>query len=105
MDLLVLRPLRARRRFPEAAMALASIFAVQQMEKYGMSINRNPSPFVDASSLEPTKRLNRFVSSMVVFASVRKVIASDSAVLPVLPGPAHDRRPADFLHARTTGDL
>jgi hypothetical protein len=64
----------ARRRFKEAAMALASVYAVQQMEKYGLSINRNPSPFVDASSLEPTKRLNRFISTMVVFGSVRKVV-------------------------------
>jgi hypothetical protein len=75
----------AARRFPEAAMSLASIYAVQQMEKYGMSVNRNPSPFVDASSLEPTKRLNRFVSSMVVFSSTKKIIA-DAAIFTTFPG-------------------
>ncbi len=75
----------AARRFPEAAMALASIYAVQQMDKYGMSISRNPSPFVDASSLEPTKRLNRFVSSMVVFSSTRKVI-DGAPIFTAFPG-------------------
>lgn len=55
-------------------MALASIYAVQQMDTFAISIARNPSPFVDASSLEPTKRLNRFISTMTVFAVARKVI-------------------------------
>ncbi len=64
----------ARRRKGEAVMALASIYAVQQMELYCMSFARNPSPFVDASSLEPTKRLNRFISSVVVFAVERLVV-------------------------------
>ncbi len=75
----------ARRRKEEAAMALASIYAVQQMTKYAMSINRNPSPFVDASSLEPTKRLNRFISSMVVFAVHRKVVPS-APIFVAFPG-------------------
>lgn len=64
----------ARRRKEEAAMALNSIYAVQQMEKYTMQIARNPSPFVDASSLEPTKRLNRFITSVQMFAVHRKVL-------------------------------
>lgn len=75
----------ARRRKEEAAMALASIYAVQQMEKYAMSIARNPSPFVDASSLEPTKRLNRFISSIVVFAVHRKVVPN-APVFETFPG-------------------
>lgn len=64
----------ARRRKEEATMAIASIYAVQQMEKYAMSIARNPSPWVDASSLEPTKRLNRFISTLTVFSVHRKVV-------------------------------
>jgi hypothetical protein len=64
----------ARRRKEEAAMALASVYAVQQMELYGISIARNPSPFLDASSAEPTKRLNRFVSTAQLFAVHRKVL-------------------------------
>lgn len=75
----------ARRRKEEATMAIASIFAVQQMEKYAMSIARNPSPFVDASSLEPTKRLNRFISSLIIFAVHRKVVA-DAPVFETFPG-------------------
>lgn len=75
----------ARRRKEEAAMALASIYAVQQMDAYSMSISRNPSPWLDASSLEPTKRLNRFVSTLVVFAVHRKVIA-DAPVFASFPG-------------------
>ncbi len=66
----------ARRRFAEATMAIASIYAVQQMDKYSMSIARNPSAFIDASSLEPTKRLNRFISTLVVFAVHRKVVTA-----------------------------
>lgn len=65
----------ARRRKEEAAMALISFYAIQQMDTYGISIARNPSPFVDASSLEPTKRLNRFISSVQIFALHRKVLA------------------------------
>lgn len=75
----------ARRRKEEATMAIASIYAVQQMDKYAMCIARNPSPFVDASSLEPTKRLNRFISSLVVFAVHRKVVA-DAPLFETFPG-------------------
>lgn len=64
----------ARRRKEEAAMALGSIYAVQQMERYTMQIARNPSPFIDASSAEPTKRLNRFITTVQVFAVHRKVV-------------------------------
>lgn len=75
----------ARRRKEEAAMALTSIFAVQQMERYTLSLARNPSPFIDASSLEPTKRLNRFISTIVVFAVHQKVVA-DAPFFDVFPG-------------------
>jgi hypothetical protein len=64
----------ARRRKEEAAMAMASIYAVQQMERYSISISRNTLNFLDASSLEPTKRLNRFVATLQLFAVHRKVI-------------------------------
>ncbi len=70
----------ARRRKEEVTMAIASIFAVQQMEQNAMSIARNPSPWIDASSLEPTKRLNRFISSLVVFAVHRKVVPASPLV-------------------------
>lgn len=66
----------ARRRKEEAAMALASVYAVQQMELYTMSIARNPSPFIDASSLEPTKHLNRFISTVQIFSVHRKVLVA-----------------------------
>ncbi len=69
----------ARRRKEEAAMAIASIYAVEQMEKYALSVARNPSPFVDASSLEPTKRLNRFISSLVVFSVHQRVLSNAPA--------------------------
>lgn len=57
-------------------MALASIYAVQQMELYRMSISRNPSPFLDASSAEPTKLLNRFIATAQLFAVHYKVLAN-----------------------------
>ncbi len=64
----------ARRRKGEAAMALASIYAVQLMEKFTMSFARNPTPFVSVGELQPTKQLNKFVSSVVVFAVERLVV-------------------------------
>lgn len=66
----------ARRRKEEATMSIASIYAIQQMELYSMSISRNPSPWVDTSSLEPTKRLNRFTSRAQIFSVHRRVIAN-----------------------------
>ena len=75
----------ARRRKEEATMAIASLYAQQQMAAFTMSIARNPSPWVDASSLEPTKRLNRFISSLVVFAVHRKVVV-DAPIFDTFPG-------------------
>lgn len=65
----------ARRRVEEAVMALNSIYARQLMEFYGLSISPNVR-FVDASSLEPTKRLNRFVGTVTMFTVHRKVVAA-----------------------------
>lgn len=86
----------ARRRKEEAAMALASIYAVQQMEKYSLSLARNPAPFVDASSLEPTKRLNRFVSTITVFSVHSRVIAA---------APVFDTFPGELAASGSTTDF
>lgn len=75
----------ARRQKEEVTMALASIYAVQQLEKYTMSLGRNTTPWVDASSQEPTKRLNRFISSVQMFAVHRKVLA-DAPIFTSFPG-------------------
>lgn len=67
----------ARRRFPEVALALGSFKAQQWMEKYSMQFSRNVAPFVDMSSTEPTKRLNRFTTTASVYALMRKTKAAD----------------------------
>ena len=62
----------ARLRKEEIPMALDSIYAQQKMEQYQMGIMRSPTPFLDASSLEETKRLNRFVTSVGINALFSK---------------------------------
>lgn len=54
----------ARARYPEVALALASIYAKQQAERYQMQFGRQPTAFIDASTLEETKRLNRFTTTV-----------------------------------------
>lgn len=56
----------ARLRKEEVAMALASIYSKQLQEKYNMQIGRQPTAFADASNLEVTKMLNRFVTTVSV---------------------------------------
>lgn len=58
----------ARIRKEEIAMALRSILSVQTSERYQMQIARMPTPFIDTSSLEETKRLNRFTTTVTVTA-------------------------------------
>lgn len=62
----------ARLRKEEIPMALASVFAEQQMELHTMQFARKPSPLIDASSLEETKLLNRFTTTIAVTAMRQK---------------------------------
>jgi hypothetical protein len=65
----------ARLRFPEIALALRSIKAQQLMEANGMQIARQPAPFIDTASLEETKYLNRFTTTIKMTALTTKVKA------------------------------
>lgn len=56
----------ARTRMFEVLAALASVFSEQQQEKYNFQIGRIPGEFVNVSSLEETKYLNRFTISVAV---------------------------------------
>lgn len=62
----------ARLRKEEPGLALASIFAQQQAEKYGIQIGRAQTP-VDASETELTGRLQKFVMHVNVTALHMKV--------------------------------
>jgi hypothetical protein len=66
----------ARLRHPEVALAIGSIYAEQQMEANNLQIARQPTPFIDASSAEPTKILNRFVTDVRVSALWSKTKAA-----------------------------
>lgn len=63
----------ARVRKEEILAALASVYSEQAQQKNLMSIAKVPRGFVNASSLEETKRLNRFVITVAVTALHRKV--------------------------------
>lgn len=75
IDLLSFGP-EARIRKEEVLMALRSIYSQQQQEKYLMSIARVPSDFVDASTLEETKMLNRFTLTVPITALHTKTKAA-----------------------------
>lgn len=62
----------ARVRKEEILMALRSIFSEQQQEKYNFQIARLGGEFINASSLEVTKYLNRFTTNIAV-TSVRNM--------------------------------
>ncbi len=62
----------ARTRKEEVYLALRSLFAQAKMERYRMQIARMPSAFVDASSLEESKMLNRFTMTIAVTAMTSK---------------------------------
>jgi hypothetical protein len=75
----------ARRRKEEATMALHSVAARQLMEAATVSIARVPSGWVDASSLEPTQRLQRFIATVRVFA-VHRVVTVPALLAPPFAG-------------------
>lgn len=56
----------ARTRKEEVIAAITSIFAEQQQDKYNFQIGRIPGEFINVSSLEETKFLNRFTISVAV---------------------------------------
>ncbi len=62
----------ARTRKEEVYLALRSIFAQAQMEINGVQVARMPSAFVDASSLEESKMLNRYTMTIAVTAMTTK---------------------------------
>ena len=63
----------ARTRKEEIAMALNSQYSARAQAENSMRIGRQPSPFMDASSLEATGRLNRFITNISIGAVHRKV--------------------------------
>lgn len=62
----------ARTRKEEVYLALRSLFAQAQMEINNMQVARMPAAFVDASSLEASKMLNRFTMTIGVTAMITK---------------------------------
>ena len=66
----------ARTRKEEVEMALLSMYSQFQQGKNLIKIARQPGPAVDASSLEATGRLNRFLMTVMVNALHRKVKAA-----------------------------
>ena len=68
----------ARLRKEEIYMALRSVFAQQTMEENNMQIARMPSAFLDASSLEETKMLNRYTMTIALTALLTKTVSGDS---------------------------
>jgi hypothetical protein len=65
IDLMSFGP-EARTRKEEVISSLGSVFSQQQQEKYNMQIARIPGDFINASSLEETKFLNRFTINITV---------------------------------------
>lgn len=68
----------ARIRKEEIFMALRSSYAIQQADINLLGISWNPSPLSDASHVEGTVMLNRYVTTVTVNALHRKVIAAGS---------------------------
>jgi hypothetical protein len=62
----------ARARKEEVPMALGSFYSEQLQQKHQLQIAQHVAPLVDASSLEETKRLNRFTTTITVTAQHRK---------------------------------
>ena len=63
----------ARTRKEEIAMALNSQHSLRKQSEYNMRIGQIPTAFMDASSLEATGRLNRFITTITIGALHRKV--------------------------------
>lgn len=68
----------ARARKEEVYQALRSIFAQSQMEANNMQVARMPAAFIDASSLEESKMLNRYTITIAVTALITKQKSVDS---------------------------
>jgi hypothetical protein len=67
----------ARARKNEVVMALKSMYAQQQAEKYGISISNIPTTWVDASGAEGTAILTRFSITITAFSITRKIKAAE----------------------------
>ena len=68
----------ARTRKEEIYQALRSLYAQSLMEQWNMQVARIPSDFVDASSLEETKMLNRYTLTIAVTAMLTKTKTATS---------------------------
>lgn len=66
----------ARTRKEEIIMALRSIYSQQQQEENTMQIAQIPGEFLNASSMEDTKILNRFTMSIAVKSIYSKTKAA-----------------------------
>jgi hypothetical protein len=67
----------ARIRKEEVIMALGSMSAELAMVQNRVKIARQPSPFVDVSDVEPSGRLKRYTTTVMVNALHRKVKQAD----------------------------
>ena len=67
----------ARTRKEEVIMALRSIYSQQTQEIYNMKIARIPEQFMNASSLEETKILNRFTMDLTIKSVYTKTKKAD----------------------------
>ena len=67
----------ARMRKEEIFMALTSMFSQQAQEENNLQIAMIPSDFVNTSSLEETKIMNRFTMTIAVTSTSRKVKKAD----------------------------
>jgi hypothetical protein len=70
----------ARIRNKEIIMALTSIYAQQQTDKYLMQLARMPAGFTDLSELEASARMNRYTSRIMIKALYRKAKEVDPYV-------------------------
>lgn len=68
--------LTARARKEELILAMTSIFAQQQCEKYQMNIASIPQNFMDASDVEGSARLTRYTMTIAVNALYKKIKAA-----------------------------
>jgi len=79
----------ARTRKDEVVMALRSIYAQQKMDEYGMRIASIPATWLDASDIEGTAILNRFVMTLTIFSISRKIKVLDSYYTEFKPVEVH----------------
>ena len=67
----------ARTRKEEVLMSLASMACQRAQATYNFKINRIPTAFVNASSLEETKYLQRFTVTLIIESIKEKVKAAE----------------------------